>query len=144
MNLREMTLQYRPSNLCLSDDTMSTPRTAATVLQRLIGDEVSEVFVVMLLNTRHRVESYHVVARGGIDGAHVTPREVLRAALMANAPGLILSHNHPSGDPEPSREDKALTNRMAEAAAILGLDLLDHIVIGHERYVSFKEAGLMA
>jgi DNA repair protein RadC len=144
MNLREMTLQYRPSNICLSDDTMSTPHTAASVLQRLIGDEVSEVFIVMLLNTRHRVESYHVVARGSIDDVHVTPREVLRAALMANAPGLIVSHNHPSGDPDPSPADEAFTKRLAAAATILGLDLLDHIVIGHDRYVSFKEAGLMA
>jgi type II secretory pathway predicted ATPase ExeA len=64
-----MTLQYRPSNICLSDDKISTPQSAASVLQRLIGDEVSEVFIVMLLNTRHRVVSYHVVARGSIDGA---------------------------------------------------------------------------
>jgi DNA repair protein RadC len=144
MNLREMTLQYRPTTVCLSDDTISTPRMAASVLQHLIGHEVSEVFIVMLLNTRHRVESYHVVARGAIDGVYVTPREVLRAALMANAPGLIVSHNHPSGDPEPSPDDKAFTARLAQAATILGLELLDHIVIGHERYVSFKEAGLMA
>jgi DNA repair protein RadC len=63
---------------------------------------------------------------------------------MANAPGLIVSHNHPSGDPEPSPDDKAFTARLAQAATILGLELLDHIVIGHGRYVSFKEAGLMA
>jgi hypothetical protein len=83
-------------------------------------------------------------ARGSIDEVHVTPREVLRAALMANAPGLIVSHNHPSGDPDPSPADEAFTKRLAAAATILGLDLLDHIVIGHGRYVSFKEAGLMA
>jgi DNA repair protein RadC len=73
----------------------------------------------------------------------VEPREILKRALLANAAGVILYHNHPSGDPSPSREDREFTRRLAAAAESVGLRLLDHIVVGREGCVSFREAGLM-
>jgi DNA repair protein RadC len=83
------------------------------------------------------------IYRGTLDRAVVEPREILKRALVASAAGVIVYHNHPSGDPSPSREDREFTRRLASAADVLGLRLLDHIVVGREGCVSFKEAGLL-
>lgn len=96
----------------------------------LLDDEPQEVFVAFLLDTRHRVNAYHLVTRGIVDASLVHPREVFRAAIEANASALIVAHNHPSGDPTPSAEDRAVTRSLAEAGRVLGVPLLDHVVVG--------------
>jgi len=80
---------------------------------------------------------------GSLNAAIVHPREVFRAAIKRSSASIICVHNHPSGDPTPSSEDVALTRRLMEAGEIIGIDVLDHIVIGDRRYVSLKEQGLM-
>jgi DNA repair protein RadC len=107
-----------------------------------LRDLAQEEFRVLMLNTQHAVVREQVVTRGTLDTSLVHPREVFRAAITESAASLILVHNHPSGDPSPSAEDRAVTRQLAEAGRLLGIPVLDHVVIGDGRYVSFVEAGL--
>ncbi|WP_037350736.1 RadC family protein [Anaeroarcus burkinensis] len=102
-----------------------------------------EEFHVLLLSTKHQVLASCCVAVGTMDAALFDPRKVFQEALRHQAAALILAHNHPSGDPSPSKEDIALTLRLAEAGKLLELPVLDHIIIGDGRFVSLKEKGLL-
>lgn len=116
-------------------------RHCAAVFTTMLQDQASEVFAILCLSTKHRVLAYHEVSRGCLDSTLVHPREVFKAALLANAAGIVLAHNHPSGDATPSPDDMALTRRLVDAGRLLGVDVLDHIVIGDGRHVSFRERG---
>jgi DNA repair protein RadC len=105
--------------------------------------EKRELFVSLHLNTKMQIESKHIVSIGCLDSAPVHPREVFRPAVRSGAAAVIVAHNHPSGDPEPSKEDKAVTERLLKASSVMGIKLLDHIIIGHGRYVSLRETGLI-
>lgn len=105
--------------------------------------EPVESFVVLCLNAKHKVLGVHVVARGQITQVDVHPGAVYQAALLSNAAAIIVSHNHPSGDVEPSPEDLVLTQRLVVAGKVLGVPLLDHLVISGERYTSFADRGLL-
>jgi DNA repair protein RadC len=105
-------------------------------------DLVQEEFRVLLLNTQHAVTREIVVTRGILDASVVHAREVFKAAIAESAAAILLVHNHPSGDPAPSAEDREVTRQLAAAGQVLGIPVLDHIVIGDGRYVSFVEAGL--
>ena len=113
----------------------------------LLGPEMSalaqEQLRVLLLNTRNQVMAQRVVYQGNVNSSVVRPAEVLRAAVIENAPSIIVSHNHPSGDPTPSPEDVSITRDLAASAKLLGIDLLDHVVIGGSKFVSLKERKLM-
>ncbi|MGL6428634.1 JAB domain-containing protein [Aeromonas hydrophila] len=109
---------------------------------KLVGFE-HEVFAVLFLDTKHRLIEYAELFHGTIDQASVYPREVVKAALRVNAAAVVFSHNHPSGNPEPSHADKVLTQRLREALAIVEIRTLDHIVVGSEGTVSFAEQGLL-
>ena len=97
---------------------------------------------VLLLNTKNWLTHEAMVYRGTINTVQVREAELLKAAVRVNAPVFILSHNHPSGDPNPSPEDVQVTARANQAAGLLGLELLDHIIVGKDRWVSLKERGL--
>lgn len=109
-----------------------------------LRDLTQEEFRVLLLNTQHAVMRELVVTRGILDASVVHPREVFKAAVIESAAAVILVHNHPSGDPLPSLEDREVTRQLVDAGQLLGIPVLDHIVIGDGRYVSFIESGLMA
>ena len=115
---------------------------------RLLGPEMAplaqEQLRVLLLNTKNEVVGQRVVYQGNVNSAIVRPAEVLRPAVVESVPSIIVSHNHPSGDPTPSPEDVAITKDLAAAGKLLGVELLDHVVIGGDRFVSLKERGLMA
>jgi len=102
-----------------------------------------EQFVVLLLDGKNRVLGFNVVSTGSLTAALVHPREVFKPAILANAAAIILLHNHPSGDAEPSPEDRAITERLRHAGELLGIRILDHVVIGDGRYVSFAEQQLL-
>jgi DNA repair protein RadC len=146
MRLRELTIRYTAKRLgdgtpALTPPIARTPRACADALMRLLDDEPSEVFGILCLNAKLRVLAYHEVSRGSLDTTVVHPREVFRAAMLANAAAVILVHNHPSGDPTPSPEDVTLTQRLRAAGTLLGIDVLDHLVIGDGQYCSFVETG---
>lgn len=140
--LREMRVTYHPER---SAKTLmvDSPRTLAALLVPSMGSEVVEIVKAIYFTTRHTVIAAMEVARGGIDAVTVQPQDVLRGAILANAAGIVLAHNHPSGDPTPSPEDVAFTTRIQNAVSIVGIELLDHIIIGDNRYFSFKEAGML-
>ncbi len=104
-------------------------------------DLTQEEFRLLLLSTQHAVTREVVVTRGVLDASVVHPREVFRVAIAENAAAVVLVHNHPSGDPSPSPEDRAVTRQLAEAGRLIGIPVVDHIVIGDASYVSFSEAG---
>ncbi|MCA8978138.1 MAG: JAB domain-containing protein, partial [Planctomycetes bacterium] len=93
---------------------------------------------------RHRVLTLHVVSTGGIDAAPVHPREVFSPAIRDCAGAVVVAHNHPSGDPAPSAEDRMVTRRLQEVGELIGIPLLDHLVVGSERYYSFAEEAFFA
>lgn len=105
-------------------------------------DLAQEEFRVLLLNTQHAVMRELLVTRGTLDTSVVHAREVFRAAIIESAAAVVLVHNHPSGDPSPSPEDREVTRQLAEAGRLIGIPVLDHIVIGDGRYISFVEQGL--
>jgi len=102
-----------------------------------------ELFVALVLDARHRVLALRQVARGSATGVEVHPREVFGPAVREGAAALLVAHNHPSGDPEPSDEDAALTVRLGRAGELLGIPLLDHLVVGEGVYTSLAERGVI-
>ena len=117
-------------------------------VRRLLGPEMAplaqEQLRVLLLNTKNQVVGQRVVYQGNVNSSIVRPAEVLRPAVIEAVPSIIVCHNHPSQDPTPSPEDAAITHEFSQAAKLLGIELLDHVVIGGERFVSLKERGLMS
>jgi DNA repair protein RadC len=107
---------------------------------RLSG-QVQEHFYAIFLNTKNSIIGEKLISIGTLNEALIHPRDVFRAAISASAAGVLLIHNHPSGDPAPSKEDRALTLRFKSAAELLGIELVDHVVIGAGRYISMKDEG---
>jgi len=130
----------RVSTLALSD-----PRTAAATLGPLLANEAVEVFAVACLSTKHRLLAWHVLSRGTRSSTSISIPEVfVPACLTPCTTALLVVHNHPSGDPTPSPDDARLTIRLAQAADVLDIALLDHLIVGDAgRYFSFREAGTL-
>jgi DNA repair protein RadC len=102
-----------------------------------------EVFLMLALDGKNHLLGFHVVSVGSLTTALVHPREVFKVAILSNAASVILLHNHPSGDPEPSAEDRAITGRLRQAGELLGIQVIDHVVIGDGRFVSMAEQNLL-
>ncbi|HSF18416.1 MAG TPA: DNA repair protein RadC [Vicinamibacteria bacterium] len=117
------------------------PGEAARYLIPRFGTKPLEEFGILVLDTRNGLKRLHMVSSGSLNGSLVHPREVFREAAVSRAAAIIAFHNHPSGDPAPSREDHDLTRRLRQAGQILGIELLDHVVVAAGRYWSFKEHG---
>jgi len=114
---------------------------AAPILAQYIGETDREVFVVALLTARHRLLGLHTVSVGCLTNSLVHPREVFKPAILESAASIILLHNHPSGDPAPSREDLRLTRQLVECSKLLDLRIHDHVIVGRERFVSLAQRG---
>ena len=117
-------------------------------VRRLLGPEMAplaqEQLRVLLLDTKNHVVGQRVIYQGNVSSAIVRAAEVFRPAVIEAVPSIIVSHNHPSQDPTPSPEDAALTRELVQAGKLLDIELLDHVVIGGQRFVSLKERGLMS
>ena len=120
---------------------LTDPTSVHRCLQTLMLDYPHEVFGILLLDNRHKLIAFDELFRGTIDGAAVYPREVIKHAIQQDAAAVILVHNHPSGDPEPSEADKRLTRRLKEALGLVDIRVLDHVVVGYDGYTSFAERG---
>jgi len=118
---------------------VTSARDAAQLLLPRFGSHGVEQFGIILLDTRHRVLRTAVIASGTTNTSVVEPREVFREAALGGASAIVAFHNHPSGDPTPSPDDVALTRRLAAAGVLMGIDLVDHIIVGDQRYCSLKE-----
>ncbi len=137
----EMARRHLAENLA-RPDALTSPQAARAYLQAQLRDREHEVFACLMLDNRHRVIAFRELFQGGIDGASVYPRVVVKQALADNAAAVILAHNHPSGVAEPSQSDIAITRRLKEALALVDIRVLDHLVIGDE-VVCFSERGLI-
>lgn len=125
--------------------TVKSPTDIIRLAHDVMGlhEAAEENFVIVCLNTKNKISGVHTVSIGSLNASIVHPREVFKAAMLNNSSGILLVHNHPSGDPEPSREDIETTNRLVNAGNILGIKVLDHVIIGDNRYKSLKEEGMM-
>ncbi|SEO54690.1 DNA repair protein RadC [Paenibacillus sophorae] len=123
--------------------TIRSPHDAADILTEQLRYLQKEHFVCLFLNTKNHVIAQETLSMGSLNASIVHPREVFRAAIKCSSASIICAHNHPSGDPTPSPEDISLTRRLLEAGEIVGIDVLDHLIIGDDGFVSMKEQGLM-
>lgn len=122
---------------------LDSPEGVAAYLLPRHGAHPSEVFGMIALDSKHRLLGEKIIATGGRHSVAVTPADVFQAALPFRPRSIVAFHNHPSGDPQPSEEDKALTYRLARAGEVLGIALVDHVVLGSQSFASFKQLGLL-
>ena len=122
-------------------EALTDPASAGRYFAQRLRGQAIEVFAVLFLDTRHRALGFEELFRGTIDGAEVHPREVVRRALAHNAAAVIVGHNHPSGNPEPSAADRAVTAQLKQSLALVDVRLLDHFVIGDGAPVSLAARG---
>ncbi|NQX45955.1 DNA repair protein RadC [Paenibacillus tritici] len=120
-----------------------SPQDAAEILTEQLRYLQKEHFICLFLNTKNHVIAQETLSMGSLNASIVHPREVFRAAMKCSSAAIICAHNHPSGDPTPSPEDISLTSRLMQAGEIVGIDVLDHLVIGDGSYVSLKQKGYM-
>jgi len=121
---------------------LKTPEDIVGLVQGRLKDKKKEYFLAILLDTRNQLIRAAEISVGSLDSSIVHPREVFKEAISASAAAVIFVHNHPSGDTEASEDDVALTKRLAQAGEIVGIDVLDHIIIGGKSYASLKRLGL--
>jgi DNA repair protein RadC len=124
-------------------DALNSPRVVREYLQLLLGGRQHEVFLVLFLDTQHRVIATEELFRGTLSQTSVYPREVVKRALARNAAAVILAHNHPSGVAEPSQSDKLLTDALKQALSLVDVRVLDHFVVAAGQTLSFAEKGLL-
>jgi len=122
---------------------ITDPQTAVDFFRKHIGDSVQEHFAALFLNARNVPVGWKEISRGSVSASLVHPREVFLAAIRVVASSLILAHNHPTGDPSPSKDDIELTRRLKEAGELLGIEVLDHLIITADSHVSLKEQGML-
>lgn len=137
--VKDKTFKYEPFDtpLCTSNNVAELGRKMG------IHENAEEVFCVFCLNTKGYVVAFHEVLRGAIDSSLVHPREVFKRALLSNASSIILLHNHPSGESEPSCEDIKTTRRLVDAGKLLGIPVLDHIVLCDDNYTAMSLEGII-
>jgi DNA repair protein RadC len=120
------------------------PRDAAAIMAGIFMSETAEAFYVIMLDVQHRVIGDPVlITRGILDSSLVHPREVFRPAILVGSAAIVVAHNHPSGDPDPSRQDRAVTTQLVAAGLLLGIPVNDHVVVGGGNYRSFAEMGIL-
>lgn|SRR5690554_743218 len=121
---------------------VSSPGDVAELVMPKLRFLKQEHFLVIHLNTKNRILSIETISMGTLDSSLVHPREVFKTAVKNSSAALILAHNHPSGEPHPSNEDLNITRRLKEVGDLLGIPILDHIIIGDNKYISLREEGL--
>src|ERR1700687_4984495 len=139
--LRAFRVSEGSRELRQAGNLLNTPELVKEYMEQIHGQDTQELVGALFLNARNRLLRHDPeIYRGTLDRAMIEPREILKRALLCNAVGFILYHNHPSGDPTPSREDREFTRRVRVAAEAVGLRLLDHVVVGAGVSVSFAES----
>ena len=135
-------LGRRASAIRLPRGAVRSPQDVADIFTQRLRHLDREYFWVVLLDTKNRIITAELISVGGLDAALVHPREIFKAAVRQSASSVILLHNHPSGDPTPSEADLECTRRLVAAGQVMAIDVLDHIIIGEDGYLSLREAGI--
>ena len=148
IGVRELAIRYKPLRVALPvNGDVGTPRAAAHLAAAVLAGLTVEQVIALHVNTKQKLIGVHVVSIGTLNASLVHPREVFKAAVLTNAAGLILAHNHPSGDPMPSPDDREMVNRLRQAGALLGVELRDALIVTDPMdggaYYSFREAGVL-
>ncbi|OZV10848.1 DNA repair protein RadC [Tissierella sp. P1] len=134
----------KEKSILYKERKITSPINIVELMKDFIEDSDREKFIVIYLNTKNEPIAIHTVSIGSLNASIVHPREVMKGAILSNSSGMILVHNHPSGDTRPSNEDKSITDRLKNAGELLGIKVLDHIIIGYDgAYYSFKENELI-
>lgn len=141
MALAELFKRFRTLKACSKDVKVTSPKDVVNVVMGEMMDLEQEVLKVLLLSTKNIIIGSKDVFKGSLNSSIVHPREIFKQAIKRNSASIIICHNHPSGDPTPSKEDINVTLRIKECGKIIGIELLDHIIIGKNKFVSFKETG---
>jgi DNA repair protein RadC len=132
--VKESSILYQKRSVC-------SPQDGYELLKQFLDDKDREHFIVVSLDTKNQPVSINICHIGSLNASIVHPREVMKSAILSNAASIIVGHNHPSGKAEPSREDIEVTKRLVEAGKIIGIEVLDHIIVGDETFTSLKEKG---
>jgi DNA repair protein RadC len=142
MIIRELQIKY--GKKMSVGESVKSPETVNRFFRKLHAHEdIQEKFHVLCLDAKLNAVGWRTIAVGSVSEMHVHPRDIFQTAMMANASSIIMVHNHPSGEVSPSAEDINMTRRMIEAGTLLGIAILDHIIIGHDSYLSLKEGGYL-
>lgn len=136
-------VQLKRAGCVRETEKITSPYDITRLIRLYLEGADRENFVVVMLDTKNHVIGITTVSVGSLDTAIVHPREVFKPAILANAATVVLAHNHPSGDPTPSPDDVAVTRKLQEAGDMIGIEVLDHVIIGDTRHTSLKERGLM-
>lgn len=131
----------RESSLLYMNRQVKSPEDGYQLLKPFLVDSDREHLMLLTLDTKNQPTAIHTVSVGTLNSSLVHPREIMKVAILANSASIIIAHNHPSQDPSESREDVEVTRRIAEAGRLLGIDLLDHLIVCEDKFVSLKEKG---
>jgi len=133
----------KESSMLYKHRVIRSPEDGYELIKQFLGDVDREHFVVVCLDTKNQPTALNVCHVGSLNSSIVHPREVMKPAILSNAAGILIGHNHPSGNPEPSQEDINVTKRLKEVGEVMGIDLLDHIILGEDSFTSLREKGHM-
>lgn len=134
----------KEKSILYGNRALSSPSDAVTLLSEFLEDSDREMLLVCCLDTKNQPTCINVVSIGTLNSSLVHPREVFKPAILSNSCSIIIAHNHPSGNPSPSKDDINITTRLKESGKILGIDLMDHIIIGENNdFVSLRNKGIM-
>ncbi|HQW92884.1 MAG TPA: DNA repair protein RadC, partial [Ferruginibacter sp.] len=133
----------RHASAALEKTVIRSSNNIAQYLRASIKDFSYEVFAVIFLNRANKINHFEIISKGGISGTVADPRIILKKALEEDATAIVLCHNHPSGNLQPSRADEELTKKIKEAAAFFDIKILDHIIVSEEGYYSFADDGIL-
>lgn len=131
----------KEGSLLYKNRTVHSSQNGFDLMKQFLGDVDREHFIVMCLDTKNQPTSLNICHIGSLNSSLVHPREVFKPAILSNAASIMVGHNHPSGNPEPSEADIMMTKRLEEAGVLMGIRLLDHLIIGEDTYISLKERG---
>lgn len=137
--------QVIDETVTIASEFIRTPKDAVDVINEVfdLKNRDVEYFGLIALNTKNQIAGMHIVTVGTINASLVHPREVYKRLLLNNAASYICFHNHPSGNPQPSSEDASVTKRLVEVGTLIGIELLDHVIVGNPGFSSLKELGMM-
>jgi DNA repair protein RadC len=139
----EISRRVQNQSRFVSNKKITSPKDVAEIFIPLLRDELREQFVVICLSTSNRIIRYNTISIGNLNSSVVHPREIFRVAIENNSANIILLHNHPSGNPEPSNEDISITKKLVEAGKILDIQVFDHIIIAGNSFLSFIERRII-
>lgn len=133
----------KESSILYKNRKITSPKDAYELIREFLENADREHLIVCSLDTKNQPTNINTVSVGTLNSSLVHPRELFKSAILSNAASIIIAHNHPSGDAEPSSEDINITNRIKECSKLLGIDLIDHIIVGDKRFVSLKEKNIL-